>query len=225
MKLCPIFLNFNMNNTDKFDAIIFDMDGTLWDAVATYVSAWNKYYQINGIDREITYDFLGLQMGVEEKELLHLMLPHLPEEKRSNEYNKKVVPLVYKAILQKGGDIYNGVLNGLEELSSNYQLFIVSNCPEKTIDCFMQFACIQNLITDSLAHGQNFKSKAENIKLLLNKHNLHKAIYVGDTDSDRIQCEKAGLPFLFVDYGFGKTENFLKSFSNFNSLVQWFYAV
>ena len=207
---------------EKIDSIIFDMDGTLWDAVSTYAKAWNKYYQLNGVNKTITYEVLGSQMGVEEKEFLKLIMPNIPEEERSEEYNNKVVPLIYSSILEAGGHFYDGVLRGLNRLSSKHQLFIVSNCPANTIDCFMEYAGIQNIITDTMAHGQNFKPKSENIKLLIEKHKLRNAVYVGDTDSDRMQSEKAGVSFVFVDYGFGKSDQFINKFSDFTALVDWF---
>ena len=207
---------------EKVDSIIFDMDGTLWDAVSTYVIAWNKYYRQSGIERTMTYEELAPQMGVEEKEILKVTMPHILEEERSAEYNSKVVPLVYSSILEVGGKFYDGVLKGLNELSSGYKLFIVSNCPANAIDCFMEYAGIRDVIKDTMAHGQNFKPKSENIKLLIDRHQLRYPVYVGDTDSDSLQSEKAGVPFVFVDYGFGKTHQFANQFSDFTSLVDWF---
>jgi len=211
-----------MKNLNIFDSIIFDMDGTLWDAVATYATAWNKYYQLSGIDRIITYEDLAPQMGVEEKNLLKFMLPHIPLTKRSAEYNNNVVPFIYDTIIEIGGDIYDGVLEGLKKLSSKYMLFIVSNCPSDTIKCFMKYAGIESIITDTFAYGQNFKPKAENIKLIINKHQLRNAVYIGDTCSDQLQSEKANIPFVLVDYGFGKSDKFINKFSDFYSLVKWF---
>lgn len=194
------------------------MDGTLWNAVSTYVLAWNKYYQQLGIDKVMTYQELGPQMGVEEKALLKLTLPHISEEKRSTEYNDMVVPLVYISILEVGGEFYEGVLEGLKDLAKKYKLFIVSNCPANVIDCFVKYAGIKDVITNSVAHGQNFKPKSENINLLIHRHKLKNSVYVGDTDSDSLQSKKAGVPFVFVDYGFGNTKDFMKKYSSFPML-------
>ena len=32
------------------DALIFDMDGTLWDAVDTYAEIWNMAFEREGIE-------------------------------------------------------------------------------------------------------------------------------------------------------------------------------
>jgi len=34
----------------KPDSLIFDMDGTLWDAVDTYAASWNLVFNELGID-------------------------------------------------------------------------------------------------------------------------------------------------------------------------------
>jgi phosphoglycolate phosphatase len=174
------------------------------------------------VDRKITYEELAPQMGLEENIFLNAVMPHISEKKRSVEYNRKVVPLIYSSIFEEGGKLYDGVKVGLEKLSIHYELFIVSNCPAKGIDYFMKYAEISDIITDSMAYGQNLKTKSENIRLLMERHDLVNPVYVGDTDSDRFQCQKAGLPFIFVDYGFGQVSQYRMKFSDFFSLVEWF---
>jgi phosphoglycolate phosphatase len=43
----------------KPDSLIFDMDGTLWDAVDTYAHSWNVVFSELGIDKTITRDVLA----------------------------------------------------------------------------------------------------------------------------------------------------------------------
>jgi phosphoglycolate phosphatase len=53
----------------KPDSLIFDMDGTLWDAVDTYAHSWNVVFTEMGIDKVIEprcfggYGRLGGQKG------------------------------------------------------------------------------------------------------------------------------------------------------------------
>ena len=204
------------------DSLIFDMDGTLWDAVQTYTDAWNLFFERNEMARRTSKEELNGLMGMEEAQFLTIMLPEFSPDIRKIHY-EKIVDLQYELIDQQGGYIYEGVLEGLDLLSKKYPLFIVSNCPEHTIEHFMRFAGIQELIVDSLAHGQNHRPKHENIRELIRRHALKKALYIGDTEGDRIQSEKASVPFVFMEYGFGQATGFHQSFNSFADFVR-FYA-
>ncbi len=200
------------------DSLIFDMDGTLWDAVQTYSDAWNLFFRRNNFEEETSKEELNGLMGMEEAAFLEVMLPDISPRVRKEHY-KKVVDLQYELINLQGGEIYEGVLEGLELLSKRYSLFIVSNCPEHTIEHFIRFAGIESLIRDSLAHGQNHRPKHENIEELINRHALQKPLYIGDTEGDRIQSEKASVPFIFMEYGFGQASGYFQSFDSFGSFA------
>jgi len=200
------------------DSLIFDLDGTLWDAVQTYSDAWNLYFKRNGFELKTSKEELNGLMGMEEAEFLQVMLPNYSRKDRKEHY-EKVVDIQYELINSQGGQIYEGVLEGLELLSKKYALFIVSNCPKHTIGHFLRFAGIESLIRDSIAHGQNHKSKHENIRELIDRHVLRKALYIGDTEGDRIQSEKASVPFIFMEYGFGQASDYYQSFDSFSSFT------
>jgi phosphoglycolate phosphatase len=146
------------------------------------------------------------------------MLPDFtPEE--SKQHYREIEEIQYELIDLQGGFIYEGVKEGLELLSRRYSLFIVSNCPARTIEHFMRFAGIEGLVADSLAHGQNYRPKHENIRELIRRHALQKPLYIGDTEGDRIQSEKAGVPFVYMEYGFGKATGFYQSFDSFTKFT------
>lgn len=89
----------------------------------------------------------------------------------------------------------------------------------------MVFAGIEDCILDELAHGTNLKSKHENICILTQKHGIAQAVYVGDTESDREQAQLAGLPFVFVSYGFGSVGKYDLAFERFVDFVDFFDAL
>ena len=41
---------------------------------------------------------------------------------------------------------------------------------------------------------------------LMEKNNLTSPVYVGDTQGDADSCKKAGIPFIFAEYGFGQVD-------------------
>jgi len=213
-------LNYKDEHTSP-DALIFDMDGTLWDAVETYTLAWNEYFKRHRLTTFLTKADLDILMGLEEEKFLEIVLPDFTFVDRKSCY-KEVIQLQYDLIDEIGGNIYGGVQKYLPLLHKKYQLFIVSNCPKNTIHHFMKFAGIEHLITSSLSHGQNYKPKHENISSLVTNYNLKKPLYIGDTQGDMIQSEKAEVPFVFMTYGFGTCDTFEKSFDDFEAFALYY---
>lgn len=210
-----------MLQQDFPDSMIFDMDGTLWDAVQTYTLAWNLYFEKHQMDQRLKKSDLDELMGLEEAKFLEKVLPGVSADKRSLAY-QEVVEIQYDLIDEIGGEIYEGVLEFLPALSKKYSLFIVSNCPKYTIRHFMKFAQIEPYILDSVSHGENYRAKHENIRFLIDTYNLNAPVYIGDTDSDKEQSMKAKLPFIFMRYGFGQCTAFHKSFNSFSSFATYY---
>ncbi|SDF88098.1 HAD family hydrolase [Mucilaginibacter sp. P25] len=208
----------------KPDSLIFDMDGTLWDAVDTYAESWNLIFQKLDIQRTIKRDELLHVIGMDGKKLTRVMLPEFDEEKGMEIYN--AVNQVRREILPtSGGIMYGGVTEGLKQLASKYKLFVLSNCAVGIIPLFLTWAGINEVITDSMAYGTNQMPKNHNMHLLMNKHNLQNPIYIGDTNGDAEQTRLAGIPFVFVSYGFGNTDDYDNKFDDFESLTQYYLSL
>jgi phosphoglycolate phosphatase len=207
--------------TTKPDSLIFDMDGTLWDALDLYVASWNAGFIEEKVEKVISRNDLDFMTGWEKRKILERVLPDYSLEKQERIF--KTIDRIRESLIQEmGGILYEGVKEGLEKLSSKYKLYIVSNCPENLIKHFMTWANIGHLITDEMAHGVNGQPKHYNIKLLIEKHKLKNPIYIGDTETDSMESRKAGLPFAFMTYGFGNTDVYDFRFDNFNSLTEYF---
>jgi len=205
----------------KPDSLLFDMDGTLWDAVDTYALAWNEGLNAKGIDKKINRQTFYSIMGAERKEALAYLLPEMQEEERENIY-EAVIKAQDELLPSKGGSLYKGVREGIKALSKNYPLFIVSNCSKDAIRQFLHWSELSGYITDEIAHGINSMPKHYNIRLLINKYQLQAPCYVGDTEGDQLQSKIAGVPFVFVSYGFGSTKTFDLSFDSFEGLTHYF---
>ncbi|WPV02194.1 HAD family hydrolase [Mucilaginibacter sp. cycad4] len=208
----------------KPDSLIFDMDGTLWDAVDTYAESWNLIFQKLDIQRTIKRDELLHVIGMDGKKLTRVMLPEFDEEKGMEIYN--AVNQVRREILPtSGGIMYKGVTEGLEQLAGKYKLFVLSNCAVGIIPLFLTWAGINEVITDSIAYGTNQMPKNHNMHVLMNKHNLQSPVYIGDTNGDAEQTRLAGIPFVFVSYGFGNTDDYDNKFDDFESLTQYYLSL
>ena len=67
--------------------------------------------------------------------------------------------------------------------------------------------------------------KHHNIKLLVDTHQLKNPVYIGDTAGDGEQSRQAGVPFIFVSYGFGTTDDYDLKFDDFKSLTDYFMSL
>ena len=203
------------------DSLIFDMDGTLWDNVNSYVTVWNKALENNGYEHRVSRTDLLALMGKEARELLNTVLPDTNTTKQ-NQLFGNVIDEYQKLQGAMTPTVYEGVLEGLERLAAQYRLFLLSNCEEGGLVNFMNYTRTAHLFEDYMEHGMNLKPKHHNLRLLIEKYGLQSPVYIGDTHSDAIQSAMANVPFVFVTYGFGDTEQFVLKFDSFPMLVDYF---
>ena len=206
------------------DSIIFDMDGTLWDAVDTYTESWNIVFKELGIDFHVDRNELAKMVGWEGKKVHAAIMPDFDEQKRQSIY-ARVNELRRELLPKNGGTLYEGVKEGLEQLAGQYKLYIVSNCAVGVIRLFIDWAGINDHIIDEIAYGTNYMPKHHNIKMLIDRHELKSPVYVGDTAGDAEQSRLAGVPFVFVSYGFGETDDHDLRFDNFTDLTNYFITL
>ena len=184
-------------------AILFDLDGTLWDSTPRLVESFNLVMEENWPELGITVTLERMRsgMGLNRVDLRNHLFPAAPEEMRETLigacFDREVVYL-----REHCGDPFPHLREVLEELSGEYTLGIVSNCQAGYIEAFL----------DSLDFGKYFSDhecfatglpKGENIKLVMERSGIDKAIYVGDTQGDLDAADMAGTPFVYAAYGFG----------------------
>ncbi len=200
------------------------MDGTLWDPMDLYVAAWNNGLKAAGVDKSMTKEDLQPLMGMEGKKVLEITLGEFSEDKQAAVYEK--INEQRKLLIEQGGGTpFEGMQEGIQQMAEKYKLFIVSNCPEGLLDLFTKRTEISAHITDVMEYGMNNMPKHHNIRILMERHGLKNPVYVGDTDGDRLQSEKAGIPFIFISCGFGSTDKFHLKFDDFKSLTSHFIGL
>jgi len=95
----------------------------------------------------------------------------------------------------------------LKILGNKYNLFIVSNCQAGYIEAFYEYHGLGGYFKDFECSGNTGKSKTENVKMVIERNNLDKPIYIGDTLGDYTAAEGNRIPFIFAQYGFGAVPN------------------
>lgn len=203
-------------------ALIFDLDGTLWGPIAAFVPAWNEILAEKiGPGCEVTASDVKRIMGLPINEVSKLILP--------NTSLQEAIPILQECferhteyLKRSGGTLYPYVSQGLKELGSCYDLYCVSNCTLNYMKTFMDGSSIGSYFKDWECIGRTGQDKAENIQLLMARNKVTSATYVGDTERDAREAEKAGVDFIFVSYGYGTLEGNCLAFNDFRSLVRHF---
>lgn len=193
------------------EAVIFDLDGTLWDACENTAIAWNIYVREHCPDTkvEVTPKALESCMGLLLEEFGSRIFTDVPKE-RSAQIAVACAKAENAYLAANGADIYDGVEETLKALSEKYKLFIVSNCQSGYIETFLSYYHLEPYIADTLCPGDSGEEKAENIVQIMKKNQVKKAVYVGDTIKDFNESQKAGVPFIWASYGFGTVEGTAK---------------
>lgn len=204
----------------QFDALILDVDGTLWNSTGIVAKAWTKAVKEGGGSREITAEMLQEQFGRTMNVIADNLLPDMEPERR---YAIMDVCCDYenKALEADPCQIcYPGVIDTIRELSKRTKLMIVSNCHSGYIELFLRKTELGAYITDTECYGDTGKKKDENIRLVVERNGLKHPVYVGDTQGDCDAAAKAGVPFVFASYGFGKTNHADAVIHSFGELLK-----
>src|ERR1035437_7721516 len=119
----------------KHDAIIFDLDGTLWNANESCTKGWNNALEKLEYKNRITVKEMNSVTGKPMDDCIDILLPGI-----RNKYIdiKNLLTISEKEAIEKlGASIYPDVLEKTIELSGYYKVFIVSNCQEWYLKKFL----------------------------------------------------------------------------------------
>lgn len=185
--------------------IIFDMDGTLWDAAKEVADSWNKVVVSKGMS-PLTSEDLERVMGLPMNLLARALFPQLAPQESYNLMEECVVE-ENEYLRQHGATLYPKLIDTLKQLREVYPLYIVSNCQGGYIEAFLEHYGLEDLFKDIQCYGYNQKPKGENIKILAQRNHLDEIVYVGDIQADYEATMQAGGIFVHAAYGFGSLDD------------------
>ncbi len=190
----------------NFDSIIFDLDGTLWDSTGNVALAWEEARkQVDYVTEAITVERVKSITGMAYDVIFEVLLPDLDIDKR-NYFKAVCAQSEIDTLYARGGQMYPGLDETIKYLAGRYKLYIVSNCQSGYIETFLNHCPVAEYFSGHQCFGTKGQPKAENIMDVVRDYGLQAPVYVGDTKGDHDSATKAGVPFIFADYGFGKVE-------------------
>lgn len=206
----------------KYDMIIFDLDGTLWETEKISYKTANAVLKKYESDKEITMDVIKSTMGCTYAETAEMYMPYYDVEKREKILGQ-MLDLNAKILSEFGGNVYKNLEETLEILSKDYKLAIVSNCADGYIESFLNSSKLDKYFVDYMAAAKYKVTKAEAIRQVVERNNIYSAIYVGDTINDYKATLGADVDFIQAKYGFGedlRTEYSIDDISELPELLE-----
>lgn len=204
----------------RTDGVILDVDGTLWDSTEIVAKAWNRAVHEGGCeDVTITAAMLKKEFGKTMDVIAEDLLPQCTKETREA-IMKACCVYEHEALVTDECRIcYPGVPETIRALSKRVKVLIVSNCQSGYIELFLEKTGLGPYVTDIECFGNTGRPKDENIRLAVERNHLKAPVYVGDTQGDCEASEKAGVPFICAQYGFGDPERMAAGIGQFSELL------
>lgn len=194
----------------KYDTVVFDLDGTLMDTLEDLANAVNEILRRNGYPVR-TIEEVRRIVGNGLRQTLRLCLPESAEEAEV----EKLLPefaAYYQDHCQIKTKPYDGIKDTLRELCARgYKLAIVSNKRDEAVktlnrECFAAY--VKVAIGENESAGIRKKPAPDTVYQAITElgSERERAIYVGDSEVDKMTADNAGLPCISVDWGFRDRE-------------------
>ncbi len=210
-----------MKTASKYDGIILDIDGTIWNTTGVVAVAWNKAIDESKTGaRKVNAQELQKEFGKTMDVIAKDLWPELTDEQReillANCCTEEQVALSNNTI-----DItYPSVVETIKQLASVTNFFVVSNCQDGYIQLTLEKTGLAAYVKDFECFGRTGKGKAENIQMLVQRNQLTAPVYVGDIQGDCDACKQAGVPFIWASYGFGEVSSYVAKLDIFSDLIE-----
>ena len=205
----------------RYESLILDIDGTLWDSRALVAEGYNIQLRAEGLDHLCTdAETLKTLFGKVMTEIADNLFPDFPPEERYA-LMERCMETENKYLEENPCHIgYAGIKEVLAELKKRYRLFIVSNSQCGYPDLCVEKLGLGDLIEGHLCFGDTGTTKGQTILTLMRKYGLASAAYIGDTQGDLDACEEAGIDFIWAAYGFGAPNHWVAKADSPQALLE-----
>lgn len=205
----------------KFESIIFDVDGTLWDSRALLAEAYNEQLRQEGLDHiHVTAEKLRPLFGKTMTMLADGLFGEIPAPERYALMDRCILRMDDHLERFAGPQIgYPDLRQTMETLAKSHRLYIVSNGQKGYPQLAAKKLGLADLIHGYLSFGDTGTSKGQTILRLMKEERIQSAVYVGDTQGDLEACREADIPFIWAAFGFGVPESYYAKIEKFADLT------
>lgn len=205
----------------KFESLIFDIDGTLWDSRALVAEGYNLQLRDEGLGRYCV-DAARLRplFGKVMTAIADELFPDMPPQVR--------YPLMERCMARENRYLeenecrigYPDIVETIHTLSKTHRLFIVSNSQQGYPELCIQKLGLGQWFAGHLCFGDTGTSKGQTIRALMEKYAITSCAYIGDTQGDYEATLEAGVPFIWASYGFGTPSGYALKINSPADLVK-----
>ncbi len=186
------------------NAIVFDIDGTLWQTGSSYIYAYHKLCDFYGIEQRATDNEIKDCLGIKIEQVLEKLFPSI--EDKTVLTNQALDSSIEYLLTHSESCCFEGVTELLKALSEKYEIYLISNCPKKYADTFVHISgtgdYIKNIFT--IEDGE----KNENIEKIASAL-AGKMLFVGDSPEDyEALFDRYTQYFCYAKYGYKTCEQY-----------------
>lgn len=203
----------------RYESLIFDIDGTLWDSRALVAEGYNIQLEKEGLSHlAVNAELFRPLFGKVMTEIADTIFPSIPVPERYA-LMERCMDTENKYLQANPCRIcYPGVRETMEALSKTHRLFIVSNSQKGYPELCIEKLGLTGLIQGHLCFGDTGTSKGKTIRALMDRYGIADCAYIGDTQGDYEATLEAGVPFIWAAYGFGTPDGYDHKIDSFADL-------
>ena len=205
----------------NYESLIFDVDGTLWNALSLKAEAWNQMFVSEGIPQYcLTESDVATLMGKTANEIADVLFSDISSQKERYAIMDRCTETEYCYLSKHKCEVgYEGVKKTIQKLAETHRIFVVSNCERGYPEICIEKMGLTPYIQGHLCHGDTRLSKGKTIRVLMERYHIESCVYIGDTQHDYEATVEAGIPFIWASYGLGEPEKYTAKIHTFPELL------